>query len=127
MKVFEILNGFCHHYYPEYKTAAEARQFFHPSIQFVDAPDYVFESWGYDNTAEGDACFLHPEPPEGWGYDPETGTFYPLEETAEAMGLSEEITPLEYAGKIIRNEITIEEVPEQQRQTVCSLLQTLGF
>lgn len=38
----------------------------------VDAPDYVFEGWGY---SRGE--FLRPAPPEGWAYDPDTGTFYP--------------------------------------------------
>lgn len=44
---------------------------------FVDAPDYVFESWGFDETKEGDARFIKPTPPEGWEYDDATGTFYP--------------------------------------------------
>jgi len=40
----------------------------------VNAPDYVFEGWGYDAREEGDARFIKPCPPEGWVYDPETGT-----------------------------------------------------
>lgn len=43
---------------------------------FVDAPDYVFEGWGYDAFAEGNARFIKPTVPEGWFYDDITGTFY---------------------------------------------------
>lgn len=45
-------------------------------IFFVEAPDYVFEGWGYDIFAEGDNRFIKPTPPEGWFYDDATGTFY---------------------------------------------------
>ena len=80
MKVFYIQDGFCFHYHPEYSSAVEASQYFHPSFLFVDAPDYVFEGWGYDAEAEGDARFIKPVPPEGWLYDDGTGTFYPENE-----------------------------------------------
>lgn len=40
----------------------------------IDAPDWVFEGWGYDARKEGDERFIKPRPPEGWVYDPETGT-----------------------------------------------------
>lgn len=40
----------------------------------VDAPDYVFEGWGYDARKTGDARFIKPFPPEGWVYDPISGT-----------------------------------------------------
>lgn len=79
MKVFQILNEFV--YYdatPLYPTAEEAAKHYAPDIVFVDAPDYVFEGWGFDESAEGDARFIKPTPPPGWGYDDETGTFYPL-------------------------------------------------
>ena len=76
MKVFYIQDGFCFHHHPEYSSAAEASQYFHPSFLFVDAPDYVFEGWGYDAEAEGDAKFIKPTPPDGWLYDDGTGTFY---------------------------------------------------
>lgn len=46
----------------------------------VKAPDYVFEGWGYNAKADGDARFLRPIPPDGWGYDSETGTFFRTEE-----------------------------------------------
>lgn len=74
MKVFQILNGICYHYHPEYTSAAQARQYFVPEFLFVDAPDYVFEGWGYL-----DGKFVKPIPPDGWIYDDATGTFYPEE------------------------------------------------
>ena len=80
MKVFYIQDGFCFHYHSEYSSAVEASKYFHPSFLFVDAPDYVFEGWGYDAEAEGDAKFIKPTPPDGWLYDDETGTFYPENE-----------------------------------------------
>ena len=53
---------------------------FPPTDVFVEAPDYVFEGWGFDPLAEGDARFIKPEPPKGWLYDDATGTFYPADE-----------------------------------------------
>lgn len=82
MKVFYVSKNIIFHHHPEYMSAAEASQYFHPDFVFVDAPDYVFEGWGYDPTAEGDARFIKPTPPEGWLYDDGTGTFYPEGEIA---------------------------------------------
>lgn len=46
-----------------------------PEMGFiVNAPDYVFVGWGYDARKTGDERFIKPRPPEGWVYDPETGT-----------------------------------------------------
>jgi hypothetical protein len=42
----------------------------------INAPDYVFEGWGYDARKVGDERFIKPRPPCGWAYDPETGTVY---------------------------------------------------
>lgn len=79
MKVFQIVDGFCHYNAtPLYPNAEEAAKHYAPNTVWVDAPDYVFESWGYDETAEGDARFIKPTPPDGWEYDDATGTFYPL-------------------------------------------------
>lgn len=47
-----------------------------PNIIFVEAPDYVFEGWGFDWTQTGDDRFIMPEAPDGFSYDPTTGTFY---------------------------------------------------
>lgn len=77
MKVFQILDGFCHWDATlAHGTAEEARKLFAPDIIFEDAPDYVFEGWGYDDSKEGDERFLKPIPPEGWLYDETNGTFY---------------------------------------------------
>ena len=79
MKVFQIVEGFCFKdYTPIYNSAAEAAKHFAPDIKFVEAPDYVFENWGYNSKAKGDKRFLKPVPPEGWAYDEETGTLYTL-------------------------------------------------
>lgn len=43
---------------------------------FVEAPDYVFESWGFGRDKDGDFCFFEPIPPDGWEYDENNGTFY---------------------------------------------------
>ena len=43
---------------------------------FVEAPDYVFESWGFGRDSNGDFCFFEPIPPAGWVYDKSNGTFY---------------------------------------------------
>lgn len=79
MKVFQVFNGFC--YYDAtslYPNAEEAAKHYSPDTHFVDAPDYVFESWGFDEAKEGDERFIRPEAPEGWEYDEDTGTFRPI-------------------------------------------------
>lgn len=77
MKVFQIKSGFCFNDASrKFKKASDTIGRFPPDVLFVDAPDYVFEGWGYDAEAEGDARFIQPTPPEGWVYDTETGTFY---------------------------------------------------
>lgn len=78
MKVFQIVSGFCHYDATRlYYNASEAAKHYSPDTVWVDAPDRVFEGWGYDETKEGDERFIKPQPPEGWAYDPDTGTFYP--------------------------------------------------
>lgn len=77
MKVFQILNGFCHWDASNLYTSAEmAAEYYAPDIVFVDAPNYVFEGWAFDESKESDDRFLKPIPPEGWEYDDENGTFY---------------------------------------------------
>ena len=78
MKIFQIKDRFCfydatsvHH------TLESTYGMYSPEIVFVEAPDYVREGWGYDDSKEGDERFLQPIPPEGWLYDMATGTFYP--------------------------------------------------
>lgn len=82
MKIFQITGGFCHWDATEVvPTLADTAGRFAPDMQFAEAPDYVFEGWGYDPTLEGDARFIQPEVPDGWLYDPLTGTFYPEDGT----------------------------------------------
>ena len=79
MKIFQICGGIC--YYdatPIHPTLADTIGKYPPTVQFVEAPDYVFENWGYDSTKTGDERFIEPTPPEGWYYDDETGSFKPI-------------------------------------------------
>ena len=81
MKVFQILNDICHwDATKKHPTLTDTVGKYAPDILFVEAPDYVFEHWGFDDTKVGDARFIKPTPPEGWGYDESTGAFYPLDE-----------------------------------------------
>ena len=75
MKIFQIVNGFCHWQTPF--TSLKETEGFPSDCIFVEAPDYVNEQWGFDDTKEGDERFVRPEAPEGWIFDEETGTFYP--------------------------------------------------
>lgn len=76
-------------FFTQFPTFQDTESRFAPDIIFVEAPDYVFEGWGYDETAEGDAHFIKPQAPEGFIYDERTGTFYP--ENEEAPKTQEEI------------------------------------
>lgn len=78
MKIFQILNGKCHWQTP-FSSLAETYNKFPADCLFVEAPDYVNEQWGFDETQIGDDRFIKPVPPEGWIYDEETGQFMPEE------------------------------------------------
>lgn len=72
MKVFQIEADIC--YWDatrQFPTVESTEGWFPPDLTFVEAPDYVFEGWGYV-----DGEFIKPTAPEGWVYDEETGTFY---------------------------------------------------
>lgn len=71
MKVFQIKNDICFWETP-YSSISETVGRYPPNILFAEAPDHVFEGWGYV-----DGEFIQPVPPEGWNYDPATGGFYP--------------------------------------------------
>ena len=78
MKIFQILNNICHwDATQKHPTLESTEGKYTPDILFVEAPDYVFEGWGYDAEAEGESRFIKPTPPDGWLYDDATGTFYP--------------------------------------------------
>ena len=91
MKVFQIVDGFCYYDATQlYPNAAEAAKHYSPDTVWADAPDYVFDGWGYDEAETGDGRFIKPTPPEGWEYDPETGTFYPSGELPPGRQPTEE-------------------------------------
>lgn len=90
MKIFQVLNNVCHWDATAVHPNIEStRGRYAPNIHFVEAPDYVFGGWGYDDTQIGDARFIKPELPEPaewidehtgqtyhWAYDDSTGTYY---------------------------------------------------
>lgn len=81
MKVFQIEANIC--YWDatrQFPTVESTVGYFPPALQFVEAPDYVFEGWGYV-----DGEFIKPTPPEGWLYDDVTGTFYQEGETPPSV------------------------------------------
>lgn len=85
MKVFQIVANMCYWLTP-YKSIEETVGKYPPDCKFVEAPDYVHESWGYIETDDDgneipyEDRFIRPEAPEGWLYDENTGTFYPESE-----------------------------------------------
>lgn len=73
MKIFQIKDGICHWDATSRFPSLESTMGCFPSdVLFVEAPDNVFEGWGY---MHGE--FIQPQPPDGWLYDEHTGTFYP--------------------------------------------------
>lgn len=91
MKIFQILNGFCHYdATPIHPTLEDTIGRYAPDIIFVEAPDYVFEGWGYDETKEGDARFIKPTAPEGWYYDDTTGQFKQINPPEETVPSKED-------------------------------------
>lgn len=109
MKVFHVISGFCHWDATAQFPCLDATiGCFPPSDLFVEAPDYVFEGWGYDYDQEGDERFIQPEPPEGWLYDKGTGTFYPEGETApsEQPTAEDRIATLEAENKTLKSKLT---------------------
>lgn len=84
MKIFQIFGGMCHYdATPRHPSLESTKGRYAPDIVFVEAPDYVFEGWGFDESKSGDERFIQPVPPDGWGYNPKTGTFYELIEPGE--------------------------------------------
>lgn len=77
MKVFQIVGNVCYwDASKQFPSLESTIGHFPPSVLFAEAPDYVFEGWGYDETAIGEERFLKPSAPEGFEYDEQTGTFY---------------------------------------------------
>lgn len=112
MKIFQILNNFCHwDATNKHPTIESVQGRYSSEIVFVEAPDFVFEGWGYDATAEGDDRFIKPSLPQPeswtdiatgkiyhWEYDASTGTFYTADENG-AIVLATELEQALYALK----------------------------
>lgn len=84
MAIFQIVNGKCHWRTP-FKSLDETKGKFPPDCIFVDAPDYVNEQWGFDDTEIGDDRFIKPVPPEGWVYEDGTGQMMPIDMLEQAL------------------------------------------
>ena len=77
MKIFLVFTNLCYNdLTKQYKTIEFAKEHFPPDTLLVEAPDYVFENWGYDETKTGDERFIKPTVEEGYTYDDVTGTIY---------------------------------------------------
>ncbi len=108
-KIFQILSGVC--YYDAttmHPTLADTVDKYAPDIVFIEAPDYVFEGWGYDESKTGDARFIQPTPPDGWRYDPKSGQFIEINppEVVVEKTLEERITDLEAENKPLKTQLS---------------------
>lgn len=111
MKIFQIFNShgddllFCHYDLTrQFPTLESTAGKFAPNIIIVEAPDYVFEGWGFDKSTEGGERFIKPTAPEGWAYDEATGTFYPVGEEVLYDLMTEEEKALAAMGVQIYEE-----------------------
>lgn len=89
MAVFQIVDGRCHWRTP-FASVEETIGRFPPDCLFVNAPDYVTEQWGFDETEIGDDRFIRPEVPEGWDFDPDTGVIMPEDMIEESLKSKQE-------------------------------------
>lgn len=81
MKVFQIHRGSVFYELTDkFSSAEDAKGVFADNIKIVNAPDYVFVGWGFDESKTGDARFIEPDVQEGCIYDPKTGTITNIEE-----------------------------------------------
>lgn len=72
MKIMQIRENLCYwDATAQFPSLNDTYGKFSDEILFVEAPDFVFEGWGYI-----DGNFIKPTPPDGWVYDETTGTFY---------------------------------------------------
>ena len=77
MKIFQVVNNIVHYDMTHlYSSLVVAKSKYPATTQIIEAPDYVFEGWGFNPNENGDDRFIRPVPPEGWEYDEATGTFY---------------------------------------------------
>lgn len=106
MKIFQIVNGICHwDASVKYNTLAETEGLYASDVLFVEAPDNVFEGWGYIN-----GTFIKPTAPDGWLYDDMTGTFYPKDTAPPAPPADEDrdamLVDLEYRLTLLELGVT---------------------
>lgn len=109
MKIIQVVNGWCYNdMTPQFPTLADTAGRFAPDVVIVEAPDKVFEGWGYDETKEGDERFIQPTPPEGWLYDEGSGTFYQEGTTAPSQIPPTEVrvNALESENKLLKEQIS---------------------
>ena len=126
MKVFQIFafpgteSHLCHwDATTKFPTLESTEAHFAPDIHFVEAPDFVFEGWGFDMASEGDARFVKPALPRPeswtgsggktfqWMYDDATGTFYIADESGnpvDSAGLEQSISALHDVIDILTGE-----------------------
>lgn len=125
MKIFQIFSGFCHWDASRVlASVSEAGDKFAPDMRFVEAPDYVFEGWGFDDTADGDARFIKPTPPDGWLYDDATGTFYESGRTRPAeISKSPEALALENA-ELKKTVAALEETLLDVQLAMCEMFES---
>lgn len=94
MKIFQIVDNICFYDITNLcPTIADTVGRYPSTVIFVEAPDCVFEGWGFDESKTGDERFIKPTPPEGWLYDDATGCFY-QEGAPEPKRIPDEITAL---------------------------------
>ena len=106
MKIFQITDNICYYNATSiHPTLADTVGKYPPDVLFVEAPDFVFEGWGYDDTKEGDERFIQPTPPDGWVYNPETGGFKPIN-PIDPPEPSDEISDSEALAIIMGEDVT---------------------
>lgn len=77
MKLFIVFNYQCYNDITKYyRSLEDAKNHYDNKTVIVEAPDYVFEGWGYDESKTFNDRFIKPVAPDGWLYDDDTGTFY---------------------------------------------------
>lgn len=101
MKIFQIEHHRCHwDATPVHPTIEDTVGVYAPEVVFVEAPDYVFEGWGYDETQDGDERFVKPIAPEGWMYNDETGAFDKIEREIDIDSPDAPITDAQFADML---------------------------
>lgn len=105
MKVFQILNNLCYwDATQKFPTVEDTFGKFPPDVEFVSAPDYVFEGWGYDRGNPDP--WIKPTPPEGWLYDDATGTFYLENPPEELKPVEQRLTETQADVKLLQAQST---------------------